>query len=130
MDGQTLETICAKRMPHGVRMAWPMEVLLPRITEPVEEPEECYEALLRAVEMGMVSEECYEIAAEWSWFPRWKEYVQCAFFAEASARCYELLMPPEEGGKVAQHTRTVGAVNAMRYLTGQTLSDLMRPEGE
>lgn len=129
MDSATLETICRGKMPHGLRMQWPLEVLLPRVMEPDEEPEECYEAFLSSVIMGMVSKEYYELANEWAWFPRWKEYAQCAFFAEATARCYDLLEPPAEG-KTAAHTRIGSAVSAMKNLTGQSLSDLVQPDSE
>ena len=128
---EALKQLARANMPHGIRVSFPMSVLLPQ-TE--KETEEEYERFLDAVRVGLVTDEDKDLAVEHDWFQRWMEYAKFAFFAEASASAYELLTKTADDyagtDSPKPSTGLTDFKRAVDIFKNLTMKDDLEPESE
>lgn len=122
--------------PNGVRVLFPVKVLAPPIDD---EPEDAYAQFLVALSRGAVLEDEIDLANEYSWFGRYKEYAQAVFFLEAAATCYEMLVKArtvsgpvslDKDGNYKGLVDLKRTVDAFKSLTGQSISDVVAPDDD
>ena len=135
LSTEALQGMANAARPHGLRLIVPLRVLIPQIED---EPEDAYASFLTAVERGMLFDDDIETANEYGWIGRYKEYAQVAFFLEASATCYEMLIKAQGMQPALEDAKgnpkglidLKRAVDAFRSLTGQSVSDIVSPDDE